>query len=258
MSSVRVQAMLPCWRPWRVVVSRLHLQSLTMPGARNGWAIPWQPILPLRWACWRLGNRVQRRARVLLDARHRRRPPSPSPPSPSSTVDPIRLVGKRRVTCALVWLNQDCLFPPCPVFGTGSAVVVLHVPTACTLRCWRHLGLYHPGQKCGVKLDKRHRLAGRVPAVARRPLRRRGPASWSQRFTVSTAGARVMHRVIPAAHSHGAPDLHAGQLCDPADLCICQRAGSPGGRGYRLPLTDPVTLGVFWHAAGPGELASLA
>ena len=245
------QAMLPMLAAvGGVVVPACIYLIFNHAGARNGWAIPMATDIAFALGVLSLlGNRVPNGVRVFFStlaiaddlisiaaiAIFYGQSPSP-----------FWLGTAAVVTCALVWLNKTQHYRLAPysvlglllwfcMFKSGVHATLAGVILAFTIPA-----------KCGVKLDSLTDWLGEcLPLLDDR-------YDDEAHILVSTTlpsrppeSTRHAPR-DPAAHSHGAPDLHAGQLCDPADLCICQRAGSPGGRGYGHAAHRPVTLGVYF------------
>ena len=146
------QAMLPMLAAvGGVVVPACIYLIFNHAGAHNGWAIPMATDIAFALGVLSLlGNRVPNGVRVFF--------------STLAIADDLISIAAIAIFYGQspnpFWLGaaalfdlrarvaqQDSALPPCPVFGTGSAAVVLHVQErrACYARR-RHLGLYHPGQ----------------------------------------------------------------------------------------------------------------
>ena len=142
------QAMLPMLAAvGGVVVPACIYLIFNHAGARNGWAIPMATDIAFALGVLSLlGNRVPNGVRVFF--------------STLAIADDLIsiaaiaifyqsvLVGRRRAGDLRARVaQQDAALPPRPVFGTGPAVVVLHVQERCTCHARRrHPGLYHSGQ----------------------------------------------------------------------------------------------------------------
>ena len=142
------QAMLPMLAAvGGVVVPACIYLIFNHAGARNGWAIPMATDIAFALGVLSLlGNRVPNGVRVFF--------------STLAIADDLISIAAIAIFYGQspnpFWLacdlrarvpQQDAALPPCPVFGTGAAVVVLHVQERRTCHaCWRHPGLHHSGQ----------------------------------------------------------------------------------------------------------------
>ncbi len=254
------QAMLPMLAAvGGVVVPACIYLIFNHAGAHNGWAIPMATDIAFALGVLSLlGNRVPNGVRVFF--------------STLAIADdlisiaaiaifygqspnPFWLGAAALVTCALVWLNKTQHYRLAPysvlglllwfcMFKSGVHATLAGVILAFTIPA-----------KCGVKLDSLTDWLGECLPLLDDRYDDEAHILGQHDFTVSTTKVeRVMHRVTPPLIRMERLNLHAGQLCDPADLCVRQRTGSPSGRGHEHAAHRPGDARrVLWHAAGQAD-----
>ena len=221
-----------------------------MPAPATVGPSPWQPILPLRWACCRFGNRVPNGVRVFF--------------STLAIADdlisiaaiaifygqspnPFWLGAAALVTCALVWLNKTQHYRLAPysvlglllwfcMFKSGVHATLAGVILAFTIPA-----------KCGVKLDSLTDWLGECLPLLDDRYDDEAHILGQHDFTVSTTKVeRVMHRVTP-------PLIRMERLIStPVNFVILPIFAFVNaqvrlvGVDMSTLLTDPVTLGVYF------------